>query len=281
MTSELGDPPVVGALAGHDVLDAPLASESAIRGSAVRMVAYFAGTLASAAVLPLLFRYLGVSKSGQYVTVTSLITILAGIVEVGLTGVSLRLYGNADASERRALMRTLLSMRLFMLGLAVALVLGFALAAGYPSVIVLGLVLGSLGVVLEGIGSTYNVWLAVHMQLGWIAIANVVRQLIAAGLTAILILEHASLLAIFAVFVPAGAAQTALSAWKVAKTTPLLPSADVRQWLALARESAPYVLAMAVGFLYFRVPVIAVSLVGSHRTPATSARPFASSKRSH
>jgi len=60
------------------VLDTPDAGPAAIRGAGLRVVSYGAGTLLSVGSAALLFRHLGVSDSGRYVTVLSLVTIVAG-----------------------------------------------------------------------------------------------------------------------------------------------------------------------------------------------------------
>lgn len=62
-----------------DVLDTPQAGSTALRGSALRTGAYVTGLLLSLISAPLLARHLGVEGFGRYVTVTALITIVAGL----------------------------------------------------------------------------------------------------------------------------------------------------------------------------------------------------------
>jgi O-antigen/teichoic acid export membrane protein len=254
-------PPVAALDTEGDLLDAPEASRRVVRGSASRTAAYVAASLANAAVLPFLFRYLGVVRAGQYVTVVSLSTILAGIVETGLTGVSLRLYSVEAPEGRPALMRNLMSMRLVSLGMATALIMGFVVLAGYPSVIVVGLALCAVGTGLENVGSTYNVWLATTLRLGWIAISNVVRSFLIAALMLFLVFVHAPLIWFFVAVIPAGLAQMLVSAAVTKDHSPLGASADVRTWWSLTRSSASYVFAMALGFVYFRIPLVAMSIL--------------------
>lgn len=244
-----------------DLLDTPEASRRVVRGSASRTMAYVAASFANAAVLPFLFRYLGVVRSGQYVTVVSLSTILAGIVETGLTGVSLRLYSVSPLQGRPALMRNLMSMRLASLGVATALIMGFVLLAGYPWVIVIGLALCAVGAGLENVGSTYNVGLATTLRLGWIAISNVVRSFLIAAMMLVLVFVHAPLIWFFVAVIPAGLAQMLVSAAVTKGHSPLGASADVKTWWSLTRSSAPYVFAMALGFVYFRIPLVAMSIL--------------------
>ena len=244
-----------------DVLDSAQASRALVRGSAGRTLAYVASSFANALVLPFLFRYLGVVRSGQYVTVVSLSTILAGIVETGLTGISLQLYSVQAFGERPQLMRDLLSMRLVVLGTATVLLLAFLAIAGYPLMIVGGFVLCSAGVAFENVGSAYNVWLASNLHLGWIAISNVVRQLLIATLMLTLVALRAPLVWFFVAVIPAGVAQMLVSAAVTRGHSPLGPSGNVRRWWALTRSSATYVCAMALGFVYFRIPLIIMSLL--------------------
>ena len=204
----------------------------------------------------------------------SLSTILAGIVETGLTGVSLRVYSRASAQRRPALLRELLSMRVAFLAVASLLLGGFVVIGGYSSVIVLGFVLCAVGVLFENIGSSYNTWLASNLKLGWIAISNVIRQFVIATLMLALVVGHAPLIWFFVAVVPAGIAQMLVSAAVVKSRAPMTASPDVRAWWPLARRSAPYVFAMALGFVYFRIPLVAVSLLRPGRPTGLFGAPF-------
>ena len=66
------------AVSETDVLDSRDAGPAALRGSALRSGAYLAGVALSIASAPLLIRHLGVARFGQYVTVVSLMNLVAG-----------------------------------------------------------------------------------------------------------------------------------------------------------------------------------------------------------
>lgn len=241
----------------------PATTDALVRGSMTRSLGYVIATAANALVLPFLFRYLGVERTGQYVTVLSLITILAGVVESGLTGFSLHQYARAPDDQRPALMRDLLSMRLAVVTVSTAIALTFMVLGGYDKTLIAGAACGAVLVLLENIGSTYNVWLTTELRLGWLAISNVARQLLAAALTLAGVILGLPLLAFFALFIPGGLLQALISYGATRHVIPHTPSLNVRRWLALLRASLPFVSAMALGFIYFRVPMLGLSLGGS------------------
>jgi O-antigen/teichoic acid export membrane protein len=251
--------------APHDALGEPEAPARVIRGSLLRTLGYVVAVGAYALVLPFLFRHLGVVDSGRYVTVISLVTILAGIVEVGLTGVAIREYSVSPLGERHALMQRLLAIRISVFGAAAVAIIGLSALAGYPGVLLLGVVLASIGMFLENLGSGYGVWLATNLRFGWQTATNMARQLAVALLTALLVLLDAPLVWFFAVYIPAAMAQFALSLWVTWRAIPHLPSFRGRAWRDLALSSSPFVLAMAINVIYFRVPMIAMSLLASGR----------------
>jgi O-antigen/teichoic acid export membrane protein len=239
------------------------ATDALIKGGLARTLGYVVATGATAAVLPFLFRYLGVEQTGKYVTVLSLVTILAGIVETGLTGFSLRQYSITPVAERDQLMRDLLTMRLLVVTVSTAGVLAFMFAAGYDRTLVAGAAYGAILVALENVGSTYNVWLTSELRLGALAVNNVARQLLASVLAFAGIVLGLPLIAFFILFIPGGLLQ-AIIAWAATRDAiPHLPSLNFRRCWPLIKASLPFTAAMALGFLYFRAPVIGLSIGGS------------------
>lgn len=255
---------VVDAAEAENVLDSAGVGRRVVEGGLIRTVAYVGTSLASAAVLPFLFRHLGVINAGRYVTVLSLVTVLSGLVETGLSGISVRAYANhVGTQEGRTLMQDLIGMRLGMMGFATVLVLGFVLVSGYPSAIFAGTLVASAGVLFENIGSTYAVWLTTSLRQGWLAVTQIARQLTAVILMAVLIATGARLFTFFLVFAVSGLAQLAVAYLLTRDHIPHLPSLRVRSWWRLFGKSLLYVLAMALGVIYLRVAVVLVSLLGS------------------
>src|ERR1700730_889424 len=93
------------------LLDRPDAGAKVIRGGAIRGSVYAAAILLTAATVPLMTRHLGVIDFGRFVTASSIVMIVAGVTEFGLSAVGTREYALASPSERRALLANLLGLR--------------------------------------------------------------------------------------------------------------------------------------------------------------------------
>src|SRR6476659_521100 len=117
--------------AGLDLLDTPQAGPTAIRGSLLRVGGYVAGTLMSILSVSLLIRHLGVTDFGRYVTVLSLVTIVQGVTDAGLSQIGIREYSTRRGSDRDALMRNLTGVRLVLTFAGILAATGFAAVAGY------------------------------------------------------------------------------------------------------------------------------------------------------
>ena len=78
-----------------DILDTSKAGPTVIRGSLLRLGAYGLGTLATVASSAVVIRHLGVVDTGHFLTVIALVTIVATVSDLGLTGVAVRDYSTA------------------------------------------------------------------------------------------------------------------------------------------------------------------------------------------
>ena len=67
-----------GTAVAPDVLDTSAAGPAAIRGGAIRIVAFAAGTVFGVTSGALLYRHLGVVDTGRYSLAISLVAIVAG-----------------------------------------------------------------------------------------------------------------------------------------------------------------------------------------------------------
>ena len=83
-----------------------------IRGSLLRLGAYVLGTVATVASSAVVIRHLGVVDTGHFLTVMALVTIVATVSDLGLTGIGVRDYSTAQESERRRLLGNLLGIRM-------------------------------------------------------------------------------------------------------------------------------------------------------------------------
>src|SRR5688572_13669358 len=102
----------MGAIAGdRDILDTSAAGPAAIRGGVLRLAGYGIGVAVTVVSAALLFRHLGVEDGGRYVTVMSLVLIVSGVLDFGLTAIGVRELSVLPAGEARALMRQLVGLR--------------------------------------------------------------------------------------------------------------------------------------------------------------------------
>jgi O-antigen/teichoic acid export membrane protein len=246
-----------------DVLDTPAAGGMVIRGGVVRAIGYVSGVGLSVLAAALMVRHLGVDDWGRYVTVTSLIAIVAGLSEAGMTAIGVREYSTRERPERDTLMRNLLGLRLAItcLGLVVAVL--FAVAAQYKPVLVAGTAVAGAGALLAVAQQTYGIPLAAGLRLVWMTLLDLVRQAATVVLVVVLVLVGASLFPFFTVFVPVSLLVLGLTLVLVRGDVPLLPAFDRQRWLEVLRLTVVFSAASAVATIYVSITVVLTSLVGS------------------
>jgi len=239
-----------------------LEGSAAARGGALRAGGFLVGQLLTVGAVALLFRHLGVDDTGRYVTVLSLVAIVQGLTDLGLTTLGVRELSTAPEGARRPLLADLLGLRLAATVAGVALVVGFSAAAGYGWVMVAGAALAGLGLVVQNAGTTLGMDLLVRLRAGRIALSDLVRQAAAAALIVLGVATGADLIMFFAVLVPAalaGFAVVAVSALRVG------PGREPRRWAPLLRATIPFAIAAAASAMFFRVAVVEMSLLASER----------------
>lgn len=256
MSEEGREPP-------RDILDTPAAGPTAIRGSTLRGGGYALALLLSVLSVPLLVRHLGVVDFGRYVTVTALVTLVAGLTEAGLQTVGTREYALRHGAERDRLMRDLLGVRIALTVGGVAAAVAFTLLAGYDRTLVLGTAVAGLALLVQSLQTLLAVPLTARLRLGWATVADLLRQTVLVGLTVALIVAGAGLLPFFAIAVPAALAGALLTGVLVRRLTPFRPAFDGGQWWLLIRDTLPYAAAIAANVAYFRVTIVIMSLVAT------------------
>lgn len=250
-----GDPPA-------DVLDTTQAGPLVIRGGALRMAAYAAGTGLTVLSAAVLIRHLGSSGFGRYVTVMSLVTIVGSVTEAGMTNLGVREY--ATRSEGRdQFMRVLLGLRLALTAVGVLVAVGFAVIAGYGGDLVAGTALAGTGLFFGVMQATYTVPLSTHLLMGRVSALELAKQVLTVIFIVALVAAGAGLVPLLAVPLPVALALAAATAWMVRHRMPLVPGADAREWGRLLRMTASFALATAVGTIYIYVAVVLLSLVST------------------
>jgi O-antigen/teichoic acid export membrane protein len=258
-TTDEGDSPA----GSSDALDHPEAGAKAIRGGLVRGLGYAANVLLITITVPLMTRHLGVVEFGQFVTASSVVMIVAGVTEFGLSGVGTREYALASVVDRRRLVGNLVALRtlLTLAGLAIAYVL--MVAAGYPSAVLAGVLITGAGLILLNTQQTIALVLTASLRWGAYALFEFVNALVVAAGTVLLVLIGARLLPFFYVSAISSFVALLVAAIVLRGQTTLRPYFDARTWRRMLRDSLPYAAAATVGILYFRVALIIVSLGSS------------------
>src|SRR3954453_20174188 len=109
-----------------DILATGQAGGAAIRGSSLRAAGFVVNAALGALSAAFLFRHLGVEDTGVYVTALSLVTIVGGLSDLGLTALGIREIAVGAADQRRRLMGELLGLRLVLAVGGVLVMLAFA-----------------------------------------------------------------------------------------------------------------------------------------------------------
>lgn len=252
----------IGTVPQPDPLDHPEAGARAIRGGAIRTVSFVLNTLLITAIVPLMTRHLGVVDFGRFVTASSIVMIVAGVTEFGLSGVGTREYALAGAADRRRLLGNLLALRtlLTFVGLAIAFLL--MAAAGYPSVVLAGMLIAGFGLILLNAQQTLALVLTASLSWGLYSLFELVNTVVIAGGTVLLVLIGARLLPFF--YISALSSLAALVVTVIVMRGHVVPARfEIGYWRRMLGESLPYAAAATVGILYFRIALIVVSLGSS------------------
>lgn len=247
----------------NDVLDSPEAGSTVVRGGALRIVGYTVGTLVTVGSAAALFRHLGVADAGRYVTVMSLMAVVQGLTDAGLTAIGVREYAVRTDADRRAFMRHLLGVRLTLTVLGVAAAVLFTVLAGYSQTLVIGTALAGVGTVLVAMQSALTVPLNARLRFGWVTALDLMRQVATAAAILILVALDANLLPFLAVTVPAGLLVFVVNAIVVRGDAPVVPSRDTREWMKLLRDAIAFGAATAIAAIYFRLTIVLMSLIST------------------
>jgi O-antigen/teichoic acid export membrane protein len=246
-----------------EVLGTEDAGPAVIRGGALRAAGYVIGVGLGVGAAAVLFRHLGVDEAGRYVTVMSLMGIVGGVSEVGLSALAVRELAVLGVEDRQALMRHLLGLRIAVTTGGVVLAVLFTVLAGYDHVLVLGTLVAGAGLVIQSVQSMLTTPLQAELRFGWVTLLELVRQLVLVVLTIALVAAGAALLPFFALSIGAAAVTLALTLPLVRQAVPQRPSFQISGWAPLVRSTLTLALATAIASVYFRVTVIVMSLIAS------------------
>lgn len=259
----------------EDVLHTSEAGPKVIRGGALRFGGYAAGVLLGAVASVFLLRHLGVVEFGHYVTVMSLIAIVSGVTDAGLTVVGSRELAIRPAGpQRERLVANILAVRLLLTPVGVLLAAVFAIAVGYDERLVYGTLLAGAGIVLVNAQASMTLPLPVELKNGRVTIAELVKQAVTVFGIVALSLAGATLLPFFAVQILVGVVVLAITPLLLGRRGLIRPRVDRHELGPLIRQALPIAAAFVLGILYFRVLVIMTSLLSSERETGLFATSF-------
>ncbi len=179
-----------------------------------------------------------------------------------------------QGAERDVLMRDLLGLRMMLTTVGLLLVLGFALAAGYDTALLLGAVLASLGTIALVVQHTHTIPISAALRLGTLSALDLARQVLTVGMIVVLVVLGAGVLPLLAVALAVNLVlippTAALARHQISLRMGLRP----RGWLSLLRLTVSFSLAGAVGTLYVFTAQILTSLVSSSHQSGLFAASF-------
>lgn len=260
------DPPPPDSLkdAPVDILDTTDAGPAVIRGSLLRVGAYGLGMLATVVSSAVVIRHLGLVDTGRYTTVIALVTIVATVSDLGLTGVAVREYSVQPSGEEAGrFLRNLLGIRITIALVGLALVASFGLLVGYPAVMVSGTVIAGAGTLLLVAQEGCSVPLQVRLRFGWVAGLQLAIQVGMAIEAVLLAVAGAGLLPFFALQLPIVAPVLAVTVFVGGRDARLLPSVDVQRWRKMIGRILPFSAAVVLAVIYYQIAQIMVSVLSS------------------
>lgn len=245
-----------------------------MRGIAWRAGGHAIGVFLAVVGGAVAFRHLGVVDSGRLITVISLVAIVGGISDLGLSSVATREYSVLPPGERETAMRLILGLRLAFAAAGILAATLFCVIAGYPRVMVVGAAIAGSSLLLSVVQQNLGVLLVASLRLVWVAALSVLAQLgIAVGYVALSVIG-AGLLPFYAVPLFALAPVLAVTFLLVRGAIPGSPIWNVSAWRGALGEILPYSVAVVFYVLYFRFAVVSVSLLSSEEETGYYAASF-------
>jgi O-antigen/teichoic acid export membrane protein len=211
----------------------------------------------------LLLRHLGVEESGRYVTVTSLVAIGSTIADAGLNVTGSRDLALANPNERHRLVANLVGLRVLIAPIGLALVVTFAVLAGYPERMVVGTLLAGVGVYVLAALDALFLPLVVELRNGRLAVLDLLKQVVTVTGVALLVVAGARLTPFFVVPIVVAVASLVAVPFVAGRRALLVPHFDREVQRRLLYRALPVAVAFVLGQIYFRVVMLVMSLTST------------------
>jgi O-antigen/teichoic acid export membrane protein len=249
----------------RDILDSPAAGPKAIRGSALRVLGYAAGSLLALAGAAGVFRHLGADDFGRYAAIFSLAAVALGVVDLGTATIGVREFSVRRRDDALAFLSALLGLRLVLALAGFAGVVGVAAVAGYDGEQVAGAVGAGAGVALAVAAGTLLVPLQAHLRLGWVTALDLLRQAATVVALVVLVAAGAGIVPLLSVTVPVGVLLLVATAAVLRGGERVRPRVDREAWRRLMAMAIPYGAATGAAVIYANIAVVLLSLAATER----------------
>jgi PST family polysaccharide transporter len=187
------------------------------------------------------------------------VAIIGAISDLGLTAYGVREMSASSPEQRWGLARDLLGLRLTLTTAGGVAVVLFAWAV-YSPLLAEGVALASVGLLFQVTQDNFSLPLIIGLQLGWVAILDLLRQFLTTVCIILFVLLGADLLPFLGVPIPVGIVVLAATALIVRGRRAQSPTFNWQRWRTILAAVLPYSVAVAAGVLYFRVSVLLVSV---------------------
>ncbi len=234
-----------------------------IRGGVLRAGGYGLSMLATVGSGAVVIRHLGLIDTGHFTTVTALVTIVATVSDLGLTGFAVREYAAGHSTDRQQFLRNLLGIRLAIASTGLAAAVLFGLLVGYPAVMVLGTVVAGAGMMAFVAQDACAIPLQAGLRFGWVATFQLVIQVGVAIEAVLLAVAGAGLLPFFALQVPVVIPVLIATMVVGGRDARLRPAFALHEWRQMVGRILPYSAAVVLAVVYFQIAQVMVSVLSS------------------
>lgn len=235
-----------------------------VLGTAARGGSFLAVQLLGLAGAIVTLRYLGADENGRYAAVLALATVFNALTDVGLSVAAARMLSlRRPGAERQRMVSAVAGVRLS-LSIAVApAMIAFALLAGYPSRMIVGVALAALGVALQGIFAAYTTSLQVELRQGRVAVTELMRQSLTVLGIVVAVKTDAGLVGLVAALPLASALMLLFSRWLLGRGQIVRPRLTRAEASSIVREAAPIAIASIIGMVQMKFLVILMSIISA------------------
>lgn len=231
-------------------------------GGIVRVAGFGLSTVFGIIAISIISREIGPAEFALFTTAMSLIAIATSFSDFGLLALGIREYAALDDAARERSLRALITMRFVFAAVASSGIVAFAVLAGYPRELVVGLAVAALGLTIMSLHQSFNVPLHALYKLNTLAAIDIGRQaMVSGGMIAAAVLAGTAG-AIVSIYLPVGIVMALVSGFVAHRYATLKPSLDWPMMQNLLKDVGAFAVAASVGTIYaYIAQVVADSIL--------------------